>query len=69
MCNQNIVEDEYHFILECIKYTEIRKKYIKKYFWQMPSCFKLIQLLSVRNVKELNNLDKYIVKAERIRNM
>ena len=34
----------------------------------MPSCFKLVQLLSVRNIKELNNLGKYLLLAEKIRN-
>jgi hypothetical protein len=56
MCNLNVVEDEYHFILQCEKYIDVRRRYLKKYYWQMPSCFKLVQLLSVRNIKELNNL-------------
>ena len=30
MCNTKTVEDEYHFILECDRYTDIRCKYIKK---------------------------------------
>jgi hypothetical protein len=38
------------------------------YYRQMPSCFKLVQLLSVRNIKELNNLGKYLLLAEKIRN-
>jgi len=58
MCNLNVVEDEYHFILQCEKYIDVRRKYLKKYYWQRPSCFKLVQLLSVRNIKELSNLGK-----------
>jgi hypothetical protein len=68
MCNLNVVEDEYHFILQCEKYIDVRKKYLKKYYWQRPSCFKLVQLLYVRNIKELNNLGKYLLLAEKIRN-
>ena len=30
MCNKKSVEDEYRFILECNRYTDIRCKYIKK---------------------------------------
>jgi hypothetical protein len=30
MCNKKSVEDEYHFILECDRYTDIRCKYINK---------------------------------------
>jgi hypothetical protein len=67
MCNLNVVEDEYHFILQCEKYIDVRR-YFKKYYWQMPSCFKLIQLLSVRNIKELINLGKYLLLAEKNRN-
>ena len=68
MCNLNVVEDEYHFILQCEKYIDVRRRYVKKYYWQMLSCFKLVQLLSVRNIKELNNLGKYLLLAEKIRN-
>ena len=68
MCNKNAIEDEYHFILECDKYYDIRCKYIKSYYYERPSTFKLVQLLSVRNVKELNNLGKYLFLAEKARN-
>jgi hypothetical protein len=68
MCNLNVVEDEYHFILQCEKYIDVRRRYLKKYYWQMPLCFKLVQLLSVRNIKELNNLGKYLLLAQKIRN-
>jgi hypothetical protein len=68
MCNLNVVEDEYHVILQCEKYIDVRRRYLKKYYSQMLSCFKLIQLLSVRNIKKLNNLGKYLLLAEKIRN-
>ena len=49
-------------ILQC------RCKYIKKkYDYRNPSTFKLIQLLSLRNIKELNNIGKYLYTAEKIR--
>jgi hypothetical protein len=44
MCNLNVVEDEYHFILQCEKYIDVRRRYFKKYYWQIPPCFKLLQL-------------------------
>ena len=71
MWNNNDIEDEYHFILECSKYAEIRRKYIKPYYCINPSAFKLTQLLSVQNIqniKELNSLGKYLYVAEKIRN-
>jgi REP element-mobilizing transposase RayT len=47
LCNLNVLEDEFHFVLQCTKYNDLRKKYIKKYYWSTPSTFKLVQLLSV----------------------
>jgi hypothetical protein len=38
MCDLNVVENEYHFILQCEKYIDVRRKYLKKYYWQRPSC-------------------------------
>jgi hypothetical protein len=59
-CNDSCIEDEFHLILKCKKYDDIRKKYIKPYYWKKPSAFKLVQLLSVCNIKELNNIIKKI---------
>ena len=44
MCNLNVVEDEYHYILQCEKYIDVRRRYLKKYYWLRLSCFKLVQL-------------------------
>ena len=67
MCDMNDVEDEYHFILKCLFYTNLRHLYIKNYYWSKPSVFKLVQLLSVQNRKELCNIGKYLKHAEYIR--
>jgi hypothetical protein len=53
-CNLDKVEDEYHFILECLHYGNLRSVYIKKYYYLRPSTFKLIQLISIRNRKQLH---------------
>ena len=68
VCHDNLIEDEYHFILVCKKYDNIRNAYIKPYYWRRPSSFKLVQLLSARNVKELNNLGNILCLAEKVRN-
>ena len=68
MCDLQLLEDESHFILQCNKYTDLRKKYIKKYYWSRPSAYKLVQLFSVENTHELCNLGKYIYYAFKIRN-
>ena len=58
----------FNFILECSRYNDLRRKYIKHYYWRNPSAYKLVTLLSVRNVKELNNFGKYLCLAEKLRN-
>lgn len=63
-----VLEDEFHFILQCNIYIELRRKFIKKYYWCRPSAFKLVQLLSIENTKELCNLGKYLFNAFKIRN-
>ena len=64
----NVLEDEFHFVLQCRKYIDLRKHYIKKYYWSRPSTFKLVTLLSVENRKELCNLGKFIHFAFKARN-
>ena len=54
------LEDEYHFILKCSFYSELRSRFIKKYYWKRPSFFKFVQLLITNNVKDLSNLGKFI---------
>ena len=63
LCNSSDIEDEFHFILKCPIYNDLRVNYIKNYYYRMPSVFKLVQLLSVNNVKIINNLGKYLYLA------
>ena len=67
LCNTNDIEDEFHFILKCPLYDRLRKQYIKKYYYNRPSVYKLIQLLSVQNIRELCNLGKFLSEANKLR--
>ena len=58
-----VLEDEYHFVIECNRYVELRKKYIPKYYWQRPSMIKFVELLNTTNKKLLRNLSIYIFLA------
>ena len=58
ICNK--MDDEYHFILECTRFSESRKKFIKPYFWKRPSMMKCVSLLNTENRKQLRNLAKFI---------
>ena len=51
-----VLEDEYHFVLECLLYVDIRKIYLHRYFWNRPNMIKFIELLTTDNKKKLKNL-------------
>lgn len=67
LCVLNVIEDEYHFVLQCPCYSDLRKQYLKSYYYKKPSTFKLVQLLSTENVKDLRNLCKFIYHAFNLR--
>ena len=45
----DIIEDEFHFILECSRYADIRQKYISKYYWSRPNLLKFNELMTSSN--------------------
>ena len=53
-CSRNVIEDEYHFILVCPCYLDLRQKLIKIFYFYKPS-----KLLSINNVKELCRLGNF----------
>ena len=65
-CKQDI-EDEFHFILKCPVYDDLRILYIKPYYRTRTSVFKLILLLSTKNVKDLCKFRRFLFKAYRLR--
>ena len=63
-----ILEDEFHFILECPLYSNIRSLYVKRYFYTRPNMLKLTALMSSNNKKQIRNLATFIFKAFEERN-
>jgi hypothetical protein len=55
ICENDEIEDEYHFMLKCERYRVIRKRYINEYFTLRPNMFKLIELLRSVNHKTMTN--------------
>ena len=39
LCNDNDIQDEYHIVLKCAYYNEVRRKYIKPYYHRHPSIY------------------------------
>ena len=62
-----VLEDEYHFVLECRMYTELRRKYISKYYWHRPSMFKFVELINTCNTRYLKNLGAFVYQAFKTR--
>jgi CRISPR/Cas system endoribonuclease Cas6 (RAMP superfamily) len=44
-CSNRDIEDEYHFVMVCPVYANIRKQFIKAYFYRRPNEMKFIELL------------------------
>ena len=67
ICESSDIEDEYHFILICPTYTNMRQKCIPNYYTRRPSMFKFICLLQSTKKMVLINLSKYLHEAFAIR--
>ena len=66
-CNLNAIESEFHFLLVCPLYREIRKQYFKPYFCRWPTLRKFDTLMCTENKKTTLNVAKFIYYATQIR--
>ena len=66
-CSMNKIESEFHFLLVCPKYRELRQKYFKQYYCSWPSLHKFESLMSSTSNKVLCNLGKFIYFANKTR--
>jgi hypothetical protein len=67
-CDANELEDEYHFVIKCSAYENLRSQYIKRYVYIRPSMAKFIELLQSQSHKVLTNLYYYLKRANIRRN-
>ena len=66
LCNS--LEDEFHFIFECPLYSDLRQKYIKKYYWKKPCIPKFIDLLQNNSINTVRKLSMFIYDSFKKRN-
>jgi hypothetical protein len=66
VCQSSIIEDEYHYILVCPLYSELRLKYIQSYYFVRPSMWKLILMLSNTSQTTMCNLGKFLTIATQL---
>ena len=62
-CDSQEVEDEFHFVLTCNRYTDLRKRFLQKYYYNRPNMHKFILLLQSSKRKTLLNLCYYLREA------
>ena len=56
------IEEEFHFVCICIKYTALRYTYIPKYYSRNPSMHKFRELLNSDKLETLKHLAIFIIK-------
>ena len=67
-CSSGLLENEYHFVCTCTKLTELRSKYIKRYYYTWPTLQKFGNLLSGNSKPMIRDLSKFIYFANLQRN-
>ena len=58
--NDNDIQDEYHIVLKCAYYNEVRRKYIKPYYHRHPSMYKFQELMNKSNKRDAFRLMIFI---------
>ena len=63
VCTSQEVEDEYHFLLLCNAYLDIRQKFIPAKFYTAPNKHKFYVLMATRSDKYILALANYVYYA------
>lgn len=62
-CNMNTIENEYHFLLVCPFYADLRRKYLSPYYCRWPTLNKFKSLMQNKTDTTVNKLSKFIYYA------
>ena len=60
LCNNNVLGDEFHFLLQCTKLKEIRERFIPRPYLTNPNVLKFAELMNCQDRPTLFRLAKYI---------
>ena len=63
LCNDNDIQDEYHIVLKCAYYNEVRRKYIKPYYHRHPSMYKFQELMNKSRRAKLGQIQGGLQRA------
>ena len=59
------IEDEYHFVIICPKYYDLRVKYLPKKYYHKPSMYKFLELINCNDFLLLKKLGLFLHHAFR----
>ena len=63
----NVIEDEFHFLLVCPLYDILRVKYIPNHFYENPNLYNFVSLMSMKNTMIIRNLAMFLYYAFKLR--
>ena len=66
VCNMQQTESEYHFLLECPAYNDLRVKFLPRYCMSWPTLHKFDDLMKQNDNKALLNVAKFISAATKL---
>ena len=67
-CNMQTIEHEYHFVMACPFYRDIRREILPRYYCVWPTQQKFINLMTASQQCVLRNLAKFVYCAFELRN-
>ena len=59
LCDDNMIGDEFHYLLQCNHFTATRKLMLSKHYYVKPNTFKLKNLFNVKSKSTLLKLSKF----------
>ena len=67
VCNTNVIEDEFHFLLQCPEYNDVRQQLLPNNVYTFPNIFKFNALMSDSNRQNIISIAKFIYLAKKKR--
>jgi len=66
-CSAPQVENEYHFLLVCPVYTNLRRKFLPRFCWSFANVQKFRYLMCTNSERSILNIGKYVFYAFKLR--
>lgn len=63
LCELDKVGDEYHFMLECTKFSDLRRMYIPRTFWIRPNMLKFIKLIGGQHRSLRRKVGRFVFES------